>query len=116
MLECSDKRESDQCNFLERLEKDREKRLEEAIQATNQSIAGLQAAQAEELAKERKHQEEIGEIRKAEVDRDREQEGSEQEWQEHADQPLNDTIFLRRTVPMPIIANTTKISSWPVEE
>lgn len=67
-----DKRDEEYRKFVHGLEKDREKRLEEAILATNQSIEGLQAAHAADLEKERNHQAELARIREDQLKLDRE--------------------------------------------
>lgn len=68
-----DKRAEDDRKFYSSMEKDREKRLEEAIQATNASIQGLQEAHAADLQKEREHQTALMKIREDQLklDRDR---------------------------------------------
>lgn len=68
-----DRRDEEYRKFVQGLERDREKRLTEAIEATNQSIAGLQAAHAADLEKERSHQAELSKLREDQLklDRDR---------------------------------------------
>lgn len=58
--------------FYSSMEKDREKRLEDAINATNASIQGLQEAHAADLQKEREHQTALMNIQKDQLKLDRE--------------------------------------------
>lgn len=72
--------EADRKHYMD-LEKSREKRLEEAIEATNNSIAGLIAAQKEESEKERAHQHALSQERQKALELERERLRAEMDLQ-----------------------------------